>query len=95
MSGNVATWTSTFYQYANRLAFLFLLRKNGVDARLLHVLFLNATDVHGPSTPEEWKGALVLLRASLGLQNHKLQPFVHELFIDARSVQIRQVPIEV
>ena len=79
-----AEWTGTFYQYANRLAFLFFLRKHGVDAHLAHVLFLNAVDVSGPSDPAEWRGALQLLRAALGLDQHRLKPFVHEIVLDSK-----------
>jgi len=83
-----SSWTSTFYQYANRLAFLYLLRKNGVPAHLVHVMFLNATDVEGPRTIAEWQGALELLRSALGLRNHSLKPFVHELYIDSSELLI-------
>jgi hypothetical protein len=90
-----ASWTSTFYQYANRLAFLYLLRENGIDAHLLHVLFLNARDVRGPGEVAEWHGALKLLRASLGLSDHRLQPFVHEIYLDADGIAQEEPTIEV
>jgi hypothetical protein len=90
-----ASWTSTFYQYANRLAFLYLLRENGVDAHLLHVLFLNARDVRGPGEVAEWHGALKLLRASLGLSDHRLQAFVHEVYVDADGIAQEEPTIEV
>ena len=87
-----AEWTSTFYQYVNRLAFLYLLRKNGYDAHLLHVLFVGAADVGGPSNADEWKGALKLLRAALGLTDHKLKSYVHEVYIDAKNCDTASLP---
>lgn len=81
-----ADWTGTFYQYANRLAFLYFLRKHGVDAHLAHVLFINATDVAGPADPAEWHGALQLLRSALGLDQHRLKMFVHEIVLDAATL---------
>lgn len=78
-------WTGTFYQYLNRLAHLYLLRElNGLPAWVLHVCFVGAEDVHGPGTVEEWRGALRLLDAFLGLGRHRLSPFVVHLFIDVR-----------
>ena len=38
-------WTKDYYQYANRIAHLWWLRGNGVDAHLLFVDFLNDADV--------------------------------------------------
>jgi hypothetical protein len=81
------TWSGMFYQYANRLAMLYLLRTvNNVDAHLLHVLFLNAGDMDGPRDAAEWRGALTLLRASLGLGDHRLKPYSHDLFIDTAEI---------
>src|SRR5262249_33913304 len=81
-SGKRKDLEGPFYQYANRLAFLYLLRhQNDVNAHLVHVFFVNATEMQGPSDSAEWKGALTLLRASLGLSNHRLKPFTHDVFI--------------
>jgi hypothetical protein len=82
-------WTKTFYQYTNRLAFLHLLRNlNGLPAHLVHVYFVNASDMGGPGTVEEWSGALRLLRATIGLgDRHPLEPFVHEVFVDVRALE--------
>jgi hypothetical protein len=79
-----ADWSRTFFQYANRLAFLYLLRElNGIDAHLVHVLFLNAQDVQGPQHEREWADALALIYGALELpRRNPLAPFVHHVFID-------------
>ncbi|MEQ8482259.1 MAG: hypothetical protein RIC18_16540 [Hoeflea sp.] len=63
-------WTERFYQYANRLAHLWFLRKLGVDARLMLVGFVNDGDVNGPSSPEEWHSAYRMIDNALGLPGH-------------------------
>ena len=85
---STAKWTGTFYQYANRLAFLYFLRKHGVDAHLAHVFFVNAVDVSGPTDPAEWRGAVHLLQAALGLERHRLKPFVHEIILDVDAIPV-------
>ncbi|MGA8139650.1 MAG: hypothetical protein WB948_03120 [Desulfobaccales bacterium] len=86
----IVDWTRTFYQYTNRLAHLYLLRElNGIDAYLFNIYFLNDTRVDGPSTIEEWKGALALLKTHLGITRTKLTPFMKDLFIDVD--ELRQI----
>jgi hypothetical protein len=63
-----ADWTGPLYQYANRLAFHYLLSKlNGIPSRLVFLDFVNAEDVGGPATEAEWAGATQLIHALLGL----------------------------
>jgi hypothetical protein len=55
-----------FYQYSNRLAHLYLLRKlNNIPAYLVFVYFVN-DHTHIPTSKEEWNGALNLIAYSLG-----------------------------
>lgn len=75
-------WSRGFYQYANRLAHLHLLRQNDVPAYLVFVYFLNDLEMAGPTTIDEWKGAVGLLRTCLGIRRHKLQKYVLDVFID-------------
>ena len=77
-------WTQTFYQYANRLAHLYFLRVlNDVPAYLLFVDFINATEVNGPATAEEWKTATMRAEKILGIkEQHQLSEFIHHIYID-------------
>jgi hypothetical protein len=76
-------WSNGFYQYANRLAHLLLIRKlNGKPAYLVFVYFLNDSEMGGPSSVNEWKGAIELLHAYFGLKRHKLQRYVIDVFVD-------------
>jgi len=79
-------WLKGFYQYTNRLAHVYLLRKNKLDAWLVNVYFLNDAEMDGPKTEDEWKGALRLLHRCLGLREHLLQKFVVDLFIDVTKI---------
>jgi hypothetical protein len=80
-----AGWSGHFYQYANRLAHLYFLRKlNGIPARLVFLYFVNADDVKGPTSEAEWRGAVRLIHAVLGLPAHLENRGVYEAFVDAR-----------
>ena len=78
-----ADWTSTYYQYANRLAHLHLLRAcNYLDAYLVSLYFTGASDVHGPTTREEWLAPIAAVHHALQLGNGPLSPFVLDAFVD-------------
>lgn len=65
---STADWSGSLYQYANRLAFQYLLAEvNGLPSRLIFLYFLNAADVGGPESEAEWRGAERLVHALLGL----------------------------
>lgn len=80
-------WSQRFYQYTNRLAHLYLLRENNVPAYLVFVYFLNDTEMKGPSTALEWKGAEQQLRSYLGLGRNKLRKFIADVYIDVKELQ--------
>lgn len=80
-------WSLRFYQYANRLAHLYLLKKNGLPAYLIHVYFINDLAMNGPTSSLEWSGAIKLLNSYLGIERHKLQDFVADLYIDVRELE--------
>jgi hypothetical protein len=83
-------WTAPFYQYVNRLAHLYFLRElNKLPAYLVFVHFINDPDMHGPSTREEWQGALKLMKSLLGLSRHKLSKYMVEIFIDVEEIQTK------
>jgi hypothetical protein len=80
-------WMGIFYQYTNRLAHLYFLRTlNRKNAHLIYVYFVNADDVGGPKTIEEWRGAIYLLKSYMGLHRHKLSRYIHEIFIDVNAI---------
>lgn len=75
-------WTGTFYQYANRVAFLHFFREqNRQPVHLVNLYFVNAQDVHGPTSIDEWKGALTVVKSYLGLGRHRLSKYTHDLFV--------------
>jgi hypothetical protein len=81
-----ADWARCFYQYANRLAHLYLLRQlNALPAHLVFVYFLNDAAVGGPTTRAEWEGAIKLLRSFLGVGGG-LARHVHDVFVDVREL---------
>ena len=89
---SASDWSRLCYQYTNRLAHLRFIRNlNRIPAYLIFVYFLNATDMGGPETAEEWAGAIRLMHAMLGIDERRLQIlFNHaivEVFIDVRDIE--------
>ena len=85
-SQNVA-WERTYYQYTNRLAHLYFLRKHGVNAHLIFVSFLNDVEMNGPMLSETWEAAFQAANYSLGIpKRHKLSKYIHHRFPDVTSL---------
>lgn len=82
-----ADWSKALYQYANRLAFQYLLAKlNGLPSRLVFLDFCNAKDVDGPESEAEWRGATRLMHALLGLPADLTRQGVFQAYIDVRNL---------
>ena len=79
-------WSKTFYQYTNRLAHVYFLRKNKLDAWLVDVYFLNDLEMDGPKTADEWKGTIRLLHRCLGLREHMLESWIVDVFVDVAQL---------
>ena len=83
-----ADWSNLFYQYANRLAHHYLLQHlNGCSSTLVFLYFVNADDMLGPMSEEEWRGAIRLIHAVLGLPKDLRSRGVFDAFLDARLLQ--------
>lgn len=86
VTGSV-NWADVFYQYANRLTFLWWLHKNGINAHLVFVSFLNDTELDGPQAPETWHAAFAAANYTLGLPSkHKLAKHIHHVMPDIRLI---------
>lgn len=76
-------WTGTGYQYANRIAHLYFLRKiNGIDAHLVFVYFANDSTIDNPVSVNEWTGAIKLFDVMFGIRKNRLSPYIHHVIID-------------
>jgi hypothetical protein len=83
-----AAWHSLFYQYANRLAHhYFLTEVNGLRSAHVFLYFVNADDMLGPMSEEEWHGAVRLIHAALGLPKDLKRYGVFDAFLDVRLLQ--------
>jgi hypothetical protein len=83
-----ASWSNPFYQYANRLAHQYFLRRvNGVPSVLVFLYFVNADDMLGPMSEEEWRGAARLIHAVLGLPKDLSSFGVFDAFVDVRLLR--------
>lgn len=81
-------WSSTFYQYTNRIAHLFFLReKCNKKVYLINIYFIGDKSVSGPQTQEEWKGALNVVKTLLGVKKHKLSKYMADIFIDINELE--------
>ena len=78
-------WSQCFYQYTNRLAHLYLLRKlNGLDAFLVFVYFVNDRTVRNtdPVSQEGWEAAITLATKHLGIPHSRwVSENVKDIFI--------------
>lgn len=80
-------WTDGYYQYANRLSHLYLLRGlNGIPAWLLFLYFVNDAGMAGPKTVAEWCSAIDSVHKHLGVAKQQLEPYVIDIFIDTAVV---------
>jgi hypothetical protein len=86
--GATANWSGLFYQYGNRLAHQYFLRRlNDVPSILTFLYFVNADDMLGPMSEEEWRGASRLIHAALGVPNDLRAHGVFDAFLDTRLLQ--------
>lgn len=68
-----APWDQFFYQFANRIAHLWWLRRHDVDACLVMVNFVGDRQMRGPATSAEWAATYTDAMHVLGLSaNHPL-----------------------
>lgn len=83
-----AVWSNLFYQYANRLAHQYFLKQlNEIESILIFLYFLNADDMLGPMSEQEWHGAVRLIHAVLGVPKDLNRHGVFDVFLDARLLQ--------
>ena len=86
--GAKAEWAGIFYQYANRLAHHYFLRKvNGIQTVLVFLYFLNDEKMQGPSSVAEWNGASRLIHAALGVPVELTIRGVFDAFVDVRDIR--------
>lgn len=72
---------------ANRLAHHYLLHElNRVRSTLAFLYFVKATEMGGPEDECEWRGAIRLLHAALGLPSELRGRGVFEAFVDVRQL---------
>ena len=93
-----ADWTRPFYQYANRLAHLYLLHVlNEVDAYLVNVYFLKDQDMRElgtivPQTIKEWETAILAEEIALDIPpRHRLSSRILNTFIDVAEIERKAV----
>ena len=85
-------WSQCFYQYANRLAYLYLLRElNCLDAYLVFVYFVDdrtRLPDEDPVSRERWEGAISLATKHLGISPHSpwVSENVKDVFIDVNDM---------
>jgi hypothetical protein len=81
-------WMRCFFQYANRLAHMWWLRENGIDAHLLFVSFVGDSRQKGPRTSEVWDAVFLAADHALGLSSrHALAPMIHHVHPDVSGLQ--------
>jgi hypothetical protein len=80
-------WHGEYYQLANRLAHLYLLRRHAIPAWLILVNFLGDADMRGPKKAEEWEAAYLTAQVALGLSpDAVLLRHVLHVYLDVREL---------
>ena len=83
-------WSQCFYQYANRLAHLYLLRElNNINACLVFIYFLNDPTVcdRDPVSREEWEAAIAHATKHLGIPHSRwVSENVRDVLIDISTM---------
>lgn len=74
-------WLNKYYQYANRLAVLYFLTKNGIDTNLLFIYFVG-DQIEGkncPSSVNQWKSIVATIHEHLNIdtQSELMQRVKH------------------
>ena len=82
-----ADWLTGYYQYANRLAHLYFLRRAGVNAWFVFLYFTNDAEMQGPDSKEVWNGHLKEVHTCLGLPQGTTLPGVINTFVDTRHLR--------
>ncbi|MFH2057208.1 MAG: hypothetical protein ABIJ61_14720, partial [bacterium] len=81
-------WSRGYYQYANRLAHLYLLRHlNGIPAWLVFLYFVNDFEMDGPKSEAEWRSAIAHVHDHLGIKSTSLRPHVIDLYVDVTALE--------
>ena len=80
-------WSGKLYQYANRIAHLYLMRElNKIPTYMVFVYFVGDRDVSGPESVAEWKAAITVAKRVLGLSGRsKLAKYIAEVYIDVEA----------
>ncbi|GGH27705.1 hypothetical protein [Paenibacillus segetis] len=83
-----ADWTKRYYQYTNRLAHLYFLREQGIDAYLINLYFIGDKEVNGPETEAEWVIAKNEMESVLHLpSNHRLRKYILDIYIHVNEMK--------
>ncbi|MFN8178029.1 MAG: hypothetical protein U0167_08875 [bacterium] len=84
-------WTKGYYQHANRLAHLCLLREfNRIAAWLVDVYVTGDEEMHGPKNRAEWKRETAKIHRALGLPAQI--PGAVDVYVDASEIAAVSAP---
>ena len=82
------------YQLANRLAFINFCSKNGINAKLVYISFINGYDKPGASeklnvtSKEKWQEIWENEYADLGISAENIKEILHHVYIDCNSTSL-------
>jgi hypothetical protein len=80
-------WKSGFYQYANRLAHLYFLRRKSSKQAFLVFLYFVDDSTHIPTPRQAWDAALELQKKLMGLPAENLTGKAIDLFIKTQEIR--------
>jgi len=76
-------WTKKFYQFANRIYVLDLLKRNGINAKLINLYFVGdmiSNNRKSPKSRNEWQSKIKEMKDYLSVNTNNLE--IYELFLN-------------
>ena len=83
---NELPWDRQFYQYFNRLAWLYFLREDNGYPTYLVFLYFTESNVSGkycPTTAKEWEAVIHLMESLYKVGHHRLSNYVTHVILSA------------
>ncbi len=92
---NDIDWSKKYYQYTNRIAHLYYLRKVcKKEVYLINIYFVN-DKYHISTAKHEFELAIEKLKMRFGIETHQLDSFMCEIFIDVNELETKVALAEI
>lgn len=80
-----SNWLKKYYQLANHMYILYLLRSHGISVKLINIYFigdLSSKNRISPQIEDEWSNALNKMKECIGLKDQQYNLGIYDIFLD-------------